>query len=148
LGLAYKFRGSVRYHQGIIQAGMAQEELRILHLHLKAASRILTSRMRVLSPRPQWHTYSSKATPLNSATPWARPTVQAKLFKNEAAFYIMLNEFSKSDIYVLFNWAGLTRDCVRLQPWPSCWPKHPVFHYVSTITKYIVAGFPKRSKGG
>jgi hypothetical protein len=28
----------------IIQAGMAQEELRVLHLHLKAASRILASR--------------------------------------------------------------------------------------------------------
>jgi hypothetical protein len=27
-----------------IQAGMVQEELRILHLHLKAANRILTSR--------------------------------------------------------------------------------------------------------
>jgi hypothetical protein len=26
------------------QAGMVQEELRVLHLHLKAASRILTSR--------------------------------------------------------------------------------------------------------
>jgi hypothetical protein len=29
---------------GSIQAGMVQEELRILHVHLKAASRILTSR--------------------------------------------------------------------------------------------------------
>jgi hypothetical protein len=29
---------------GSIQAGMAQAELRVLHLHLKAASRILTSR--------------------------------------------------------------------------------------------------------
>jgi hypothetical protein len=29
---------------GSIQAGMVQEELRDLHLHLKAASRILTSR--------------------------------------------------------------------------------------------------------
>jgi hypothetical protein len=27
-----------------IQAGMVQEELRVLHFHLKAASRILTSR--------------------------------------------------------------------------------------------------------
>ena len=30
--------------QFIIQAGMVQEELRVLHLHLKAASRIQTSR--------------------------------------------------------------------------------------------------------
>jgi hypothetical protein len=49
LGLAYRFRGSVCYHQGIkeygsIQSGMVQEELRVLHLHLKAARRILASR--------------------------------------------------------------------------------------------------------
>jgi hypothetical protein len=42
LGLAYRFRGSVHYHQGSFQAGMVQEELRVLHL--KAASRTLTSR--------------------------------------------------------------------------------------------------------
>ena len=35
---------SSRREQGLIQAGMAQEELRVLRLHLKAASRILTSR--------------------------------------------------------------------------------------------------------
>ena len=43
-----------------------QEELRILHLHLKAASRILASRQLgwgSKSPHPQWHTYSEKATP-------------------------------------------------------------------------------------
>jgi hypothetical protein len=34
---------SSREH-GSIQAGMVQEELRVLHLHLKAASRILASR--------------------------------------------------------------------------------------------------------
>jgi hypothetical protein len=48
LGLAYRFRGSVHYHQGRSmaasrQAGMVQEELRVLQLHLKAAGRILTS---------------------------------------------------------------------------------------------------------
>jgi hypothetical protein len=46
--LTYKFRGSVHYHQGgntgSIQAVMVQEELRLLHLHLKADSKILTSR--------------------------------------------------------------------------------------------------------
>jgi hypothetical protein len=35
---------SSRQEHGSIQAGMAQEELRVLHLHLKAASRILASR--------------------------------------------------------------------------------------------------------
>jgi hypothetical protein len=48
LGLVYRFRGSVHHHQGrnmaVSKAGMVQEELRDLHLHLKAASRILTSR--------------------------------------------------------------------------------------------------------
>jgi hypothetical protein len=37
--------GSVHYHQGrkhgSLQAGMVQEELRVLHLHLKAARRRL-----------------------------------------------------------------------------------------------------------
>jgi hypothetical protein len=48
LGLDYRFRSSVHYHQGrkhgSIQAGMVQDELRVLHLHLRAASRILASR--------------------------------------------------------------------------------------------------------
>jgi hypothetical protein len=35
---------SSRQEHSSIQAGMVQEELRVLHLHLKAASRILTSR--------------------------------------------------------------------------------------------------------
>jgi hypothetical protein len=35
---------SSRWEHGGIQAGMVQEELRVLHLHLKAASRIPTSR--------------------------------------------------------------------------------------------------------
>jgi hypothetical protein len=38
LGLAYRFRGSVHYHQGGSTAGMVQAELRVLCLHLKAAS--------------------------------------------------------------------------------------------------------------
>jgi hypothetical protein len=48
MGLAYRFRGSLHYHQGrkhgSIQAGMVQEELTVLHLHLKVASGRLTSR--------------------------------------------------------------------------------------------------------
>jgi hypothetical protein len=35
---------SSRWEHGSIQAGMAQEELRVLHLHPKAASGRLTSR--------------------------------------------------------------------------------------------------------
>jgi hypothetical protein len=47
---------SSRWEHGSIQAGMAQEELRVLHLHPKAASGRLTSQAtmeRVLSPNPQ-----------------------------------------------------------------------------------------------
>jgi hypothetical protein len=61
---------------------MVQEELRVLHLYLKAVSGRLASRqlgLRVLKLTPtvthffhQNHTYSNKATPPNSATPWAR----------------------------------------------------------------------------
>ena len=35
---------SSRWEYGSVQAGMVQEELRVLHLHLEAASRILVSR--------------------------------------------------------------------------------------------------------
>jgi hypothetical protein len=35
---------SSRQDHGSVQAGREQEELRVLHLHLKAASRILASR--------------------------------------------------------------------------------------------------------
>jgi len=77
LGLPYRFRGSVHYHQGrkhgSIQAGMVQAEVRVLHFHLKAANGRLTSRHLGSgsdSPHPQWPTHSNKATP-NTATPWA-----------------------------------------------------------------------------
>jgi hypothetical protein len=46
--VAYRFRDSVYYHHGweqdSIQVGMVQEELRVLHLHLEAARRILAFR--------------------------------------------------------------------------------------------------------
>jgi hypothetical protein len=35
---------SSRQEHGSIQAGMVQEELRVLHLHLKAASKTLTTK--------------------------------------------------------------------------------------------------------
>jgi hypothetical protein len=38
-------QSSITKH-GSIQAGMVQEELRVLHLHLKAASPIVSSRLR------------------------------------------------------------------------------------------------------
>jgi hypothetical protein len=48
LGLAYRFRDSDHYHQGrkhgSIQAGMVQEELRVLRLHLRANKKRLISR--------------------------------------------------------------------------------------------------------
>jgi hypothetical protein len=51
---------------------MVQAELRVLHLHLKAA-RILASKVEKHTPIvtylfQQGHTYSSRATPSNSAT--------------------------------------------------------------------------------
>jgi hypothetical protein len=58
---------SSRWKHGSIQSGMAQAELRVLHLHPKAASGRLTSQatgVRVLSPHPQWHTYSNQVTPI------------------------------------------------------------------------------------
>ena len=43
--LAYRFSPlSSRWEHGSIQAGMVQEELRVLHFYLKAARRILASR--------------------------------------------------------------------------------------------------------
>jgi hypothetical protein len=48
LGLAYRFRSSVHYHQGrkqgSIQADVELEELRVLHLHPKEARRRLSLR--------------------------------------------------------------------------------------------------------
>jgi hypothetical protein len=51
---------------------MVQGELRVLHLHLKAARRRLAAKMRVLKSTPTAHTCSNKATPPNSAIPWAK----------------------------------------------------------------------------
>ena len=65
---------SSRQEHGMVQAGMVQEEMRVLHLHLKAARRTLVSRQlvqRYQSPHPLWQTYSNRATPPN-ATPWAK----------------------------------------------------------------------------
>ena len=56
LGLAYSFRGLVYYHggkHGSIQADMALEEPRVLHLNLKATRRRLDEHLRPQSPLPQ-----------------------------------------------------------------------------------------------
>jgi hypothetical protein len=64
---------SSRWEHGSIQAGMVQEELRVLHLHLKAARRRLAPMwlegQGSHCPAPQWYTSSNTATPPNSATP-------------------------------------------------------------------------------
>jgi hypothetical protein len=46
LGLTYRFRNpsSSRWEHDIVQAGIVQEKLRVLHLHLNAANRILAFR--------------------------------------------------------------------------------------------------------
>ena len=54
-----------RWEHGSIQAGLVQEELRVLRLHLKSATRILASRQLgwVLKLIPTLNTYSNKVTP-------------------------------------------------------------------------------------
>ena len=87
--LAYRFSPlPSRWEQGNIQAGMVQEELRVLCLHPKAASGRPTSRQlgwgsythtHSDTPIPtrshlfqQGHTYANKATPPNGVTPWPK----------------------------------------------------------------------------
>jgi hypothetical protein len=60
----------------IIKVGMVQEELKVLHLQLEAARKILTSR-NLGGEFLNTHTHSdtpifNKATPCNNATPWAK----------------------------------------------------------------------------
>ena len=82
LGLVYRFRGSVHYHHGRkhgrIQTYMVLEETRVLHLHRKEARNKLSPTWlggRSQNPPPQWHTFSNKATPPNSAIPLG-PSIQ------------------------------------------------------------------------
>jgi hypothetical protein len=67
LGLAYRFRFSPlssRWEHGRIEAGMTQEELRVLCLHPKAASGRLTSRQ--LGWGSYAHTHSDTPIPTRS----------------------------------------------------------------------------------
>jgi hypothetical protein len=68
---------SSRWEHDSIQAGMMQEELRFLHLHLKVSfiwkTDIQAARMRVLqNVVQQGHIYSNRATSSNNSTPWAK----------------------------------------------------------------------------
>ena len=51
---------SSRQEHGGIQAGKVQEELRVLHLHLKAASQWLASRHLEIEFESPWHMYSNQ----------------------------------------------------------------------------------------
>jgi hypothetical protein len=80
IGVFYRFRGSVQYYQGGGVGSRAASRQACCRrswefLHLKASSGRLdfqAARVKVLCPCPQWDTYSNKATPPNSATPWAK----------------------------------------------------------------------------
>jgi hypothetical protein len=71
---------SSRWEHGSTQAGMAQEELRVRSSEGKQEKTgFQPARGSVSKPTPtvrhflqQGHTYSSKATPPNSATPWVK----------------------------------------------------------------------------
>jgi hypothetical protein len=67
LGLAYRFRGSGHYHQGRSMTASRQAWHRQSWEFYVFIQRLLVEdwlRVRVLSPHPQWHTYSSQVTPI------------------------------------------------------------------------------------
>jgi hypothetical protein len=81
----YLIGADLPFHRGkygSIQAGMGLKEPKILHLYPNACRKRLSSRQlekRVLKTTgtvmyflQQCHTYTNKATPPNSATPWAK----------------------------------------------------------------------------
>ena len=65
MGLAYRFRGLVHYHHGMkhgsIQAGMALEELRVLHLDPTSQQKTVSylARKRVTKPTAVIHSDTS-----------------------------------------------------------------------------------------
>ena len=66
VGVVYRFRCLVHYHQGSVQTNLGLEELRVPPLVPKAARKSLASRQvgrESQNPHSQWHTYSNKATP-------------------------------------------------------------------------------------
>lgn len=105
LGLAYKFRGSDRYHQGRNRQqpgrhgkGGAQKSV----ASSKAANRTLTSRQVEWGsqiPYPQWHTYSNNATP----TPTG-PLLKVPLTR--------LNRYKPSHFYLVSFLLNSTYSCV------------------------------------
>jgi hypothetical protein len=86
-----------------MQTDVGLEELRALPLHLKAVSRILTSRQLKwgsLKPTPtvthliqQGHTYSNRATPPNSAIPWAEhiQTITVHIWMTTISAYLWVH---------------------------------------------------------
>jgi hypothetical protein len=124
---------SSRQEHGSVQAGMVQEELRVLHLRLKAA------RMGDLKPIPtvthllqQGHTYSNRATPSNSATPWTEhiqtmtPTfpVQTQFALGSGSSFLLLvmgssfPGFSGGHFVAISSWMCLNG---RTEPGPWHW---------------------------
>jgi hypothetical protein len=73
LGLAYRFRGSIHYHQGGSMAASRQAWCRrswgfiIFIWRLLAEYCLLKLKWVSCFPHPQWHTYSNRATPSYSA---------------------------------------------------------------------------------
>jgi len=62
-----------KWDHGSIQAGLMQEELRVLHLHLKPATEYSQeASYRALKPTHTVTYLLQKSTPPNSASPWPR----------------------------------------------------------------------------
>ena len=146
---------SSRQEHGSIQVGVVQEEWRVKHLPLKAASRRLTSRQlgwgsytythseHLLQPG---HTYSNKATPPNGATPWSKNiqtiTVTDWVFSFKANFpilnihalLIVLEMFqlwsSLSTVYILNLWTKTYRQVEKVS---SLYNPELIFQYESWL---------------
>jgi hypothetical protein len=70
LGLAYRVRGSVHYHQGESMAASRQAwhrrswEFYVFIQRLLVEDWFQATRVRILCPHPQWHTHSNQVTPI------------------------------------------------------------------------------------
>jgi hypothetical protein len=119
---------------------MALEELRVLHLVLKANRRLLSSRQlggRSLSPPSQWHISFNKATPPKSATPWVKhiPTTTYIMTSLWWWFHLgpyqMLGKLSSPLCYI-DNLVKLTLG--------SIWAPSLVKNFVFSFSKYLIPG--------
>jgi hypothetical protein len=93
LGLTYSFRGSVHYHHdgkhSSVQADMVLEEPRVLHLICMGAwpykiPQSLPPQCTMTCWPQQGHSYSNKATPPNSATPYEPSFQKTWLYEDHA----------------------------------------------------------------